>query len=522
MALSLTSRPATWSAVKNPVVYKFATTGGPFTNYRIEVEVFDADDTSLTDGVAFSFSPDADGITYVDISTIIKSHLKAEWIKPSVLNEVETDTSLKFYIKYQELYDGSGTSVVDDSANPRYAVFGGLQIPSDDGNNLTDYVPEDGTKQFLIMFDNPKLWRGYPATLSCIFPDALNLYRSLKQYNEAGGMIGSEDQDALDTDNDDSVNRLDLTSGISAEARQLKLKLIAAGSPGSELLTNEGFLSSGSLVDPWVVVENGNNWSQTGGTNPALARLEVSFTAGAQSSDILQQDITEQTTGVYAILIRASAIAASANVTINAYKNGVFVKQLFNKSVFSSGSFMDFESTAIVSSAFDRIEVIASKDDAGSFTLGLSTVSLKKLAFEDYTEELTFSVVDPCKNPVMLFWKNSLGGDSFWLFEHDQEVSYNLSDSKAKRMILSANNLTANEWETLNELNHLGTVYKQNIIQLTSTVDKSHTRDGTQVYMVEKDGTKTGVIVIPTNNVMFTRMERHQFQIEIELPERYE
>src|SRR5690606_26908648 len=107
-------------------------------------------------------------------------------------------------------------------------------------------------------------------------------------------------------------------------------------------------------------------------------------------------------------------------------------------------------------------------------------------------------------------WKNSLGGDAWWMFDYDQEVSYNLSsEKKAKRLQLFTNNLTADQWEALNELNHIGEVYKKNITELTSSVDKSHAQDGTQVYAVDADGNKVGVIVIPKSNVMFTRMKRH-------------
>src|SRR3954466_14055161 len=60
VAISLTQRPlitgSNWVAVKNPVVYKFTSTGiGSLVNYRIEVEPYkSSDNTSLTGGIKFS------------------------------------------------------------------------------------------------------------------------------------------------------------------------------------------------------------------------------------------------------------------------------------------------------------------------------------------------------------------------------------------------------------------------------------------------------------------------------------
>lgn len=38
-------------------------------------------------------------------------------------------------------------------------------------------------------------------------------------------------------------------------------------------------------------------------------------------------------------------------------------------------------------------------------------------------EPIIYKVKEPCKNPVMVLWLNSLGGWSQWLFEHKQDAS---------------------------------------------------------------------------------------------------
>lgn len=517
MAVSITTRPAVWSAVKNPVVYKFTSTGhGALANYRIEVEVFRAsDNSSLTDGVKFAFSPDASGITYADISAVIKAYLSAEWITPVALNESEQDTSLKFYIKYQELYDGSATSVVDDVANPRYAVLAGLQIPSANGNNLTDYVPGSAFKKFLTAFETFKFWRGRSCTLSFIYPEGLGaMYLYRLQLNAAGAIIGHEELDAIDSGDAGAVNRIDINNGLTLDdaAATLQTKLALHGT-GGELLSNPGF--TGTMA-PWTN-EAGAGPDWTYGSD----KVSLVF-SGAGTSDNLSLNFGNFDAGWYWITYNIGTDPSQqATLYVEFYNDGVLVTTEPIITVEPAiGLSEAVSNTALVyfNGVFDTVKIRVSYGAAAVFSM--TNFSLKKIETTDYTELLVFDVEDPCDNPVMLYWKNSLGGDSFWLFEHGQEAGYSYSGSKkAKRMTLFSEHLTLNQWEALNELNTLGEVYKENIIEFTSTVNKSHKRDGAQVYMVDASGNKTGVIVIPTNNVINTKDEVHSIEIEIELPE---
>lgn len=529
MAVSVTSRPSTWSAVKNPVVYKFETTGGPFTNYRIEIEVFNADDdSSLTGGVKFSFSPGLDGVTYADISAILRSHLSPDWAKPSALNEAEDGTSIGYYIKYQELYDGSSESVQNDNGNPRFAVFGGIQIPSAVGNNLTDYVPEyipneTPTKRFLSKFLKHKMWRGFTQTLSFIYPNTSSSRTFLHkaQFNVSGDRIG-ESFDDLDLDDRGKVLRTNLSNGLLDDTKELSVQMIQTG-PAAEILENTEFNTS---LDPWFndPLSSGEDWVHD------TDRAVVSFTNPHDGSKNLRQNFSSGLflNGLYKLEIVVGV--SSGPVTV-----GLKITVRFSGTsfiVFGKNELIDFPSTTAITKTYffrheigaaNTIELYAS-DPTGSapFDVRILRASLARVNPDEWTKEEVFDVVEPCRNPVMLFWKNSLGGDSWWLFEHDQEVSYTLSDAKARRMVLRAGNLTADQWEALNELNHIGQVYKQNVREFTSSVNKSHVRDGTQVYVVDEDGNKTGVVVIPRSSVMFTRARRHEFEIEIEFPERYE
>lgn len=521
MGLTLDIRPSQWSAVKNPVVYQFGTTGGPFVNYRVEVEVFRAsDNASLTGGIKFSFSPNAAEITYADISSIVRAYLKAEWVLNTLINQIETDTGLSVYIKYQELYDGSAVGVVDDVANPRNLVFGALQIPSAVGNDLAAYVPSDDTKQFLNIFTVPKMWRGYPFSLSFLYPAADQLYLYASQITAQDATI-SDARTLLTKPAIDTVHRLDPLKNypLDPTAKKIGLFLLGEDSLGAELLGNPGFTVS---LSPWTGAAFGGsveNWVWDAGTSARLT-----FPSAGSSNWLAQPGLGDQATGFYVIkLAIANSVAIVQTLVIEAWESGAMVQELINQALPLGLVEANVQTFIVTTTAiFDEIR-IRIVNTSGTPQFDLFNASLKKVVFEERTDTILIDVEDPCKNPVLLVWKNSLGGDSYWLFDHEQEINYNFSGSKkAKRMTLFANGLTANDWEGLNELNHLGEVYKQNIPVFTSSIDKSHIRDGFQAYVLDASGNKTGVIVIPTQNVMINKQVKHRFQIEIEFPERYE
>lgn len=662
MAFTVEYRPAIFAAVRTTVGYKFETTGGPFTNYRIEVEVFKAsDNTSLTNGTKFSFTPNAAGITFADISSIVKAYLKAEWSNPVALNEVEPETSLKVYIKYQELYDGSATSVIDDVASPRTFVFAGLQIPSASGGDMQKYVPFDASSKFLTRFDRPKLWRGYPATLSFIFPDASGMYVIRAQYDAAGALINTETLQ-FDWANDDHVNRLfiDYASWLLDNAKTITLQLkgfaVDADVIGAEILDNFDFTTT---IDPWtseagagtdwewigdrvrqtalagpsdpleqtfaeqpaglyqmvydiiltdntdqltfkvqvfnatvlvqeilnvqlpinitsstvftreanilapfdqikIIVDNTpaansvfglTSFSLKASTPELLAnhsfdnilapwvsepdagfswawaagnKANVSITSGVGYSEYLAQDIIPQPAGWYVIQMNIiNAVVVQSTLIVEVWNGGVLVEQVLSEGhPHTTVAATTWNYPVNISAAFDEIKIKASYSPIGLRTFQITNISLKPAVETVFTEVLTLDVIDPCENPVMLEWKNSVGGDAWWMFDHNQEANYNYSGrKKAKRMSLSVNDLTTNEWETLNELNTLGEVYAENIVEFTALTNKTHVRNDAQVYVVNADGSKTGVIVLPTNNIMFTRQKKHTFHVEIEFPE---
>lgn len=348
------------------------------TDYKIEVEVFDfATNESL--GPRIVGDPDEAGELKVNVSGEVSAYVSPNWSLPTV-NEVDSEVSKKVYIKYQEFFDVTYWDLVTDAANPIICVFAYIPLllgsPPDftryaHGGNLLSYYPETDERKFLTRFLKPKTWRGWPFSLSFIWPEITDINRRVKQYNSEGTEL-SDSVTVLD-DPTDSVHRMTL-GDIDDNAK--------------ELIVN---LEDGSVSGEVVI-----------------------------------------------------------------------------------------------------------------------------------TEELTVNVVDPCESQLLLFWKNCLGGDSFWMFDESQDYQFAYpSGRRVKRMTLFSDNLKVDEWDAINELNSPTDVIASNIVdyEMSNTVDKTHFRNDNQVFIINQDGEKVGVIVIPTDNKTKTIYKKHSIEITIELPE---
>jgi len=168
--------------------------------------------------------------------------------------------------------------------------------------------------------------------------------------------------------------------------------------------------------------------------------------------------------------------------------------------------------------SFDITKILAIPDDAK--TVVLRYVALTGVV--EVIEEFECDVVDTCENPIMLIARNSLGGIFQWVFDGNTERTFDYgNDLKASRRVLFAEDITENEWNALQDFIKLGEVYKDNIVELLATTNKTSTRIGHQVYTVDEDGNKLGVLVIPTRNRTETRQRKHKFELEIEYPEEF-
>jgi hypothetical protein len=136
--------------------------------------------------------------------------------------------------------------------------------------------------------------------------------------------------------------------------------------------------------------------------------------------------------------------------------------------------------------------------------------------------DLEIDAKDPCDSQVLLFWKNTLGGDAFWMFDESQEYEWTYPNGKkVKRMRLFSDNLKIKDWDAINELNSASEVINYNIVdyEMSDVINKTQFRNDNQVYIISSDGEKVGVIVVPTGNQTKTIYKKHAIEITIELPE---
>lgn len=355
------------------------------TDHQIQVEVFDYDtDESL--GPRIIVEAGEDGTAKADISGVVKSFLYPDW-EDVALNEVEAGTSKKVYISTQEFYDDTLWIESSDSANPIIAVFGFIPLLLNSppnftryahGGNLLSYFPLDSSRKFLNRFLSPSLWRGYPFSISFIWPESIaSIDRRVKQYDSEGNELSDD-----------------------------------------------------------------------------LEPLESGF--GSVSGDTFQPD-------------RVHRLSVG---TIHA----------------------------------DAVEILLSLESAAV----------------QITEEITIKVKDHCEVPILLFWKNCLGGDQFWLFDESQEYEHTYpSGRKVKRIQLFSDNLTLDEWDGLNDMHSVTDIIASNIVdyELSNTVDKTHFRNDQQVFIISSDAEKVGVITVASGDETKTIYKKHAIQVTIELPE---
>lgn len=470
--------------------------------YRVEIEVWD-NYLGVKFGIT-SKSPNNKGLIYGDVSAYLKSVLYRDWL-PSTENE-NGIAAREFYIKYQEAYYGSSSSQVDDSSSLRTAVLASLQVKNN--ADLSPYVLGHATKKILTMFDSPSMWRGYPFSLSMI-NDQADYTTRIREYDASDNLIleygkpllqSNLVRTYLDEPNDQTKTILfDVVSGAV---------LVTDSATWTEPSPFSGGSNFDSKVDNIFVV------------NPMAANVEYSaeqaaaIPIGVKPSTLYVQIDVVVAVGRTVILQFVFLDASHGNT-------GSFVQKDYTVS--SSESLeLDFDELPIAAAYFAVIAVqIGSSGGINSAQIIIPKDQV--LAFASPTprsETKTIQVKDPCDNPVYLFWKNTLGGDSFWLFDDNQDLSIDTdNERKAKQLICFANNISVSEFLAINEVNTPGQIYRPVIQELTTDVNKTSARTDQQLYVIDRDGGKTGVINLTQRNSTQTKQRKHSIDVTIEYPE---
>lgn len=525
--------------------YDFVNNISKRTDYKIDVDFhYASDNTRLaSNGERIAVSPDGLAIMTLNASTFVKNFVSAEWVYPSAVNEADEQASIKFYITYQEFYDGAYTgSPTSDSANPVHAVFAAMQIGYPYGSNMDAFFPEDDTKRWLTRFANPAgsatilyklpIWRDWPFTLSFIYKSGLSSAKLNKYFYDVSGALLSSSVVSLASESLGRVHRIDpQIPGFVAAAKTLRLELGTepaqpAGYTDPVAVSDDDFTIGTGPGAVWSNVGAGGSWVGSGGT--------VSASLTATPTKIFQQDLNTSLILRYLKIDLEVTIPVGTTAAYKAFINndeaGTTAPTAGTGSPATVTMYLNYGNET---GANDLLGFLAEKTAGANGTVSMHSVTITEGFFSEILSPIEIDIRDACevdedlelvheKNPIHLFWKNSEGGDAYWNFSTYHEYTYNYSGKKAKRIILFETSLHPLELEALEELKSIGEVYQVPIIDLenTNTINKTSQRVGQQVYILSQDGeTKTGVIVIPASDTSYSRDTTHNFSVEIELPE---
>lgn len=470
--------------------------------YRVNVQVY-GDDGNIGD--VHIYSPNTKGLLLIDVSDIVKQELTAE-IEADLTSTSEiiiddTGHYISFAITTTEVWTGSAESPLDD-VTAYYAVHSATQIPSAYGGNLGDYV-----------------------ILSSI----------------AGTDYGTQIHSRTSVGTSESAGQ----SVVPDETELVKVRTNASANTGgasSVVATVNLIFELNSVIVLTIPIGN--------------------FNLGANASQSTGQNITYLTTADFGsggfdnyyieVIVNSGSGTFTVQGNVNVYHDLILPKLLTKLTRPKAWIGYPFITSMIIDDGMDENfeysvqyndkngSVISSAGSTGVTTFAGKQVILYPSALLaipenaataviigynsdvpiEITEQKTFDIVQPCQNPVMLIARNSLGGVLQWLFEVSQEEDYNYgNDIKRKRQLLSAAGLTKNEWDSLHDFITLGEVYRENLLELTSSTNKTSKRIDQQVYVIDEDGNEIGVVVIPNRNRTQTKLQQHYFEIEIEYPE---
>ncbi len=243
MAVSLDIRPektigtqkSLWSSVNNPIRFTFTATDFlTKTNYFVQISLFEVGSNTLLSKK--NYRPFTDGQFIVDISGQLQSYCKPEsTFEFNKANHAENFGQIRYYLQWQEFYEGSATSPVTDpieyTAHNSAQQLGFFDDMDSNAPNLVDYLPvpievtEAKKAKFLTRFEKPSYWPAFPFDLSFIYSENIKGYdlRRVEDRKDInGGAINTAD-DQLFTTEVSRQNRLSISGGYDNTIQEVEI-----------------------------------------------------------------------------------------------------------------------------------------------------------------------------------------------------------------------------------------------------------------------------------------------------------
>jgi len=434
-------------------------------NYKVSVGVY----TSSLIGT-IRVSPDKTGLVTIDISKVLWSAMSPDIsadLTTGIPSYTDSNVYKNFYIKYTEQWIGSANVETNDSANTFNAVYGALQIPSLYGGNMLEYRKETGTT-FTTVAPNwiAAGWvdqggGGIAWTINASYIEvALGAGQSSNRVRRPTTLLAYVEYTLSG-----NVNTAGFGTG------QLKVTL----STGQEFFGNISLMTETYIVG--TIIPNADC------TYFDMSILNETVPGSSYNFDTM-------------LMIESTLKTLTKFEEFRIFRGWPFLV-----------SYLDTSSVLLVDLKYQMPSQVLDEYDV-SFATGMVPIKT--------------TVLEPCDNSVLLVARNTLGGGLSWPFFYNQEYTFTYDNGvKRKRLRLFSENLTINQWESLEDFVTLGEVYNNSIVEFSSSVIKTQSRIGSQAYVIDSEGNKTGVIVIPNANTTNTRQERHIFTIDIEYPDTF-
>jgi hypothetical protein len=488
--------------IKLDVLYPGATGVGWFNNhtvranYKLSVELWDADNNKKFFDDAIAYSPTPTDRINVDVQAIA-SLLTAEVefffagaLDPWMFTAGNLKKSRRFYIKYTEVWIGSGNGPADDSANTLSAVYCGTKA-----RFASDLAGITGMDPWLEMFDRPKLFDGR--------------YMSMSYYGVP-------------------VDTCIVCERYLADGTQLSRRVIAASqymvSVSISRQINEMLLKISLAQVAVKILSPNTSWIDIAGVTTKTATRVTLSGAGSQLSKSYQPAAVPLNASIqFDVIHNIAAPAGSRTFTWRLETSGgtVLDTETFNYTLL--GGHAEHISLQAIGSAADRLTLEMQYTSGGATSVFVDLTIDQPLvdgAAISLVKEI--DVIEKEDRRITLGWTNERGGDEFFTFKFNQSYGFTYpNNEKVTRITVYGEDLSLNEFEVINQIFSIGEVYRPAVAEFDGSQKGDKKRIGQQVYAQLVTGDLLEVIVVPSDAYTQSKQTLHRLDITFELPVGY-
>jgi hypothetical protein len=223
-----------WNAAWNPIVYEFAVPTNNDRKSALIVNIYEVGTNTLL--ASNTIRPFTTGNLKHDVGPYVRSYLFSRY-QPDFTsgdNSKDNGNSIQFYITYTQKFENGHADIFNsDSARPIVASCSAMQFGDQNNGNMITYTPfnsdldEESKMKFMTCFDRPIMWKGFPFTLSFIYPTdliSIQIYKKESQLNVNKQLLIADDIN-LDPTQVGFVNNLLINEPDETLAKFMKVAL---------------------------------------------------------------------------------------------------------------------------------------------------------------------------------------------------------------------------------------------------------------------------------------------------------